>query len=345
MRCILAGVIIIGAVASAAAALDLGIRAAEKSRSSFQPPAPDPEVIQQGGDTENDAIVLAGIPILISGSTVGYSDDFDEACPYDGSRSPDVVYRLVAKGNILVDIDLRDSSFDTKVYVYRENLTLVACNDDYHTDHTSRLEGVVLVDRMTYYVVVDGHGGDAGEFQLSIGYQRPCELACPDGMELEGEPPLIDGYVDAFNGGCNSVEQGTPVPAIEAWLFQGRSGWYRDAEGVSCRDTDWFAVTLPPSGNLDIWGDAEQLTYVAVVDPRTCDGKVLQSVLIGPCTEGVLSVSGEPGSTIRLWVAPMRFEGPHRGDREYSYVLAREDYLTSMSASAESWAKVRQLFH
>ena len=34
----------------------------------------------------------------------------------------------------------------------------------------------------------------------------PCVIECPAGAELEGEPPLMDGYVDSWNGGCNSPE-------------------------------------------------------------------------------------------------------------------------------------------
>jgi hypothetical protein len=31
-----------------------------------------------------------------------------------------------------------------------------------------------------------------------------CSLECPVGALLEGEPDCYDGYVDSYNGGCNS---------------------------------------------------------------------------------------------------------------------------------------------
>jgi len=84
-----------------------------------QPPADPP---RQGGDTIEDAI-----PITIPGTTDGYTNDYDEACPFIGTTAPDVVYTVTPAADIAVDIDLCYSSYDTKLYVYDENLNLIAC--------------------------------------------------------------------------------------------------------------------------------------------------------------------------------------------------------------------------
>ena len=36
--------------------------------------------------------VIDALPYVMMGTTVGYTDDYDEECPYTGSTSPDVVY-------------------------------------------------------------------------------------------------------------------------------------------------------------------------------------------------------------------------------------------------------------
>ena len=82
-----------------------------------------------------------------------------------------------------------------------------------------------------------------------------------NGATLEGEPELVDDYVDAHNGGCNSPDQGSPFGVIASEVFCGVSGWYT-YQGANYRDTDWFTVTLPPGGVLTITADADYPTYV-----------------------------------------------------------------------------------
>ena len=68
------------------------VLAATKPVTHTTPPPPDPDLLRQGGDTIETAIPIDpwGGPYL--GTTTGYTDDYDEACPYEGSTSPDVVY-------------------------------------------------------------------------------------------------------------------------------------------------------------------------------------------------------------------------------------------------------------
>ena len=50
-----------------------------------------PDRSRQGGDTVGDAMVIDELPYYNTGTTEGYTDDYDEECPYSGSTSPDVV--------------------------------------------------------------------------------------------------------------------------------------------------------------------------------------------------------------------------------------------------------------
>ena len=44
------------------------------------------------GDTIEECWTIPSLPFMDTGSTCGYENDYDEACPYLGSISPEVVY-------------------------------------------------------------------------------------------------------------------------------------------------------------------------------------------------------------------------------------------------------------
>ena len=73
----------------------------------------------------------------------------------------------------------------------------VACNDDFcekykSINYLSYIEGVVINANTTYYIVVDGYGGESGEYELTV-----------EGAEPPPPPPAIAGYVVYRDGeGC-----------------------------------------------------------------------------------------------------------------------------------------------
>jgi hypothetical protein len=137
---------------------------------------PDPSVILQGGDTFQDATVINSIPYSNVGTTAGYTNNYDEICPYDGSTAPDVVYAYTPPANATISISLCEGSdYDTKLYVYEnDESTVVGCNDDACTspnfpyDWISELTGLNLTAGNTYYIVVDGYGGSYGNYTIDI---------------------------------------------------------------------------------------------------------------------------------------------------------------------------------
>jgi hypothetical protein len=323
-------------IVGSAMAFDLGNQAGDKPVVNYPQNIPGD---RQGGDTILDA-VLVTLPVINgSGTTAGFNDDYDEVCPYTNSTSPDVVYTAIGDGGGW-DIDLLGSTYDTKVYVYDENLALVACNDDFYSDFVSKIENAPLMNGVQYFIVVDGYGGDFGNYVINITPYEACALDCPAGAELEGEPPLVDQYQDEYNGGCNSPEFGNPFGSINSSVFCGVSGWYSN-NGVETRDTDWYTIVVPADGFFEVIGDAEQPTFMFELGPTNCDGvAVIQNVTIGPCTEGTMTIPGAVGSTIWFWVGPTTFAGPVN---EYDYVLF-SNLEGTIATEEHSWTGVKALF-
>ena len=302
-------------IALPAAAVDdrLTAQAPAKPDHMVVPPPADPEVVRQGGDTIEDATVIAALPYSDTGTTAGYFDDYDEVCPYSISTSPDVVYAYTATMTETLRIDLCGSSYDTKLYVYDEAMNLVACNDDYYTgepcgQYVSALFSVPINGSMQYYIVIDGYGGDCGEYTLYFNESyNPwdfCYEDCPPAGDLEGEPELMDGYVDAYNGGCASPEYGSPFQMLEANLpggslsFCGKSGWYDDG----FRDTDWFTVILDPDGNgiLECSLCGVYPTYLFELGPHDCDQVGVLQQVQSAFTWADMTIVGAPGDVVWL---------------------------------------------
>ncbi len=208
---------------------------------------------REGGETIATAWVIPALPFDDTGDTSDNIDDYDEVCTYTGSTSPDVVYVFTPEDDICVDIDLCNSGYDTKVYVYENMYTPgapYACNDDFSgcaLAFRSKLEGLYLAAGNNYYIVVDGYGGESGVYELHIydaGCPEPCQPLCPAGAFIEGEPTCGTDYDDVYNGGCNS----TPpvfesIPAAPVLTICGETGVY--AFGTSTyRETDWYEVVL-----------------------------------------------------------------------------------------------------
>ena len=322
------------------------------------PPPADPEVLRQGGDTIADAVTIT-LPYAGAGTTAGYNDDYDEVCPFDTPGSPDVVYSTVPMQTNLYAIDLFGSAYDTKVYVYDVDLNLVGCNDDHYPDYTSFLE-LELVGGESYYIVIDGYGGDAGEYAITVSPFDPCELSIPADAVFEGEPPLTYNYHDCFNNGCShdcdvdpdsTIWQPLPGDGLGELIFHGVSGFYTSDAGNS-RDTDWFTATFGPTGSIEVVADAEVALYVFELGPTDCNSVgVVQDLPVGPCSSGTMTVVGEPGAEVWLWTGPQAFYPPvwldpdGDGVAEFAYVLWISGLESGpVATETRSWTGVKSLY-
>jgi len=235
---------------------------ADAKNLNFTPNVPNGENLV-GGDNVGTATPIGSLPYSDGGNTCSYLNDYDAVCPFTGSTSADVVYSYVATSNINVDIDLCASLYDTKVYVYANVAgNLVGCNDDAcgTTTFMSKLN-LTLLSGNTYYIVVDGYGGDCGDYSLTIAEHLPCVVTCPAGSQLEGET-CFDGYTDTVNGGCNSTPN--VFSTVTCNTICGKGGYYTTA-GFGYRDTDWYRVTTTGSGVATVTVVAEFPVQLAIL--------------------------------------------------------------------------------
>ncbi|MBN2566163.1 MAG: hypothetical protein JXB46_10680 [Candidatus Eisenbacteria bacterium] len=306
---------------------------------------PDADGAEVGEDI-GTAIPISVLPFTDSGSSCGHLDDYDVACPYPESTSPDVVYSYAAATDLIVNVSLCGSSYDTKVYIY-ENVEgdIVCCNDDAcgPTGYQSFMENVFLYAGNTYYFVVDGYGGDCGDYMLEILPMNPCVLAVPPGSIPEGEPPCGPGYEDHHNGGCNSdpmVFQDI-MPSSDDINIVGTSGTYDDLH----RDTDWYQIYVSVPNTITITAVAQFPLLIFFLDgnlPLGCDdpGLVISSATAAPCESAILTETVGPG-VYWIWVGPSVFACQPCG---LEYVLTIDGYIGPSPVEDASWATIKALF-
>lgn len=308
------------------------------------PPPPETPRIQ--GDTVDDPFLVSGLPFSATGSTCGFNNDYDYACPYAGSVAPDVVYAWTADADLGIDIDLCGSVYDTKVYVYGNAVGIpIACNDDY-CNWQSYLANVPVVSGNTYYIVVDGYGVSCGTYELQIHEYVPCVVECPPGATPEGEPDCYDGYDDVYNGGCN-VDP-FPVfqeiePACDPIVICGTTGVFMVDDEVY-RDTDWFELNVTDAALICIGGEAEVPALFSILDGRGgCWGSIEVWEPLEPCQ--VESDICPPYSTWQgaWWVVVV----PHALEMPCGsvYWLEIVGYTNGASPASETtWGRVKGLF-
>lgn len=324
--------LMIMAIAGSAVAQELGPTRELPIKGSRSITYVPPAQAKQGGDNINDAVVIPGIPYSNSGTTIGYLDDYDVACTAE-STSPDVVYSFTPAADIDITVDLCGSSYDTKTFVFDGLGNVVACDDDYYGsggacgDWVSLIQRASLLAGTTYYIAIDGWGGDAGAYELAITefvVPVPCEVTCdPDAVD-EGEPRLLDGYVDLYNGGCNTDPVTAPfmdidwtndtdgVPPYDGSAFMcGKSGWFTAADGITAtRDTDWFRVYALETGTMEMTVEAEWPTSIYKLAPLDCPTVAVELSATTDCTGASLSFPVTEGEEIWLWVGPSDFNPP-----------------------------------
>lgn len=147
------------------------------------------------GDLCENAIPIVAPAFCIEGCTAGFTDHYNEVCPFEATGAPEVVYRYDAQVTDTVNIDMCTSQFDTKIYIYEgacgslNSGTAVYCNDDACgvNGWRSRLEDVIFEAGQTYYLVVDGYGmTDVGDFNLCF------ETDCAGDLDNDGSVQVSD---------------------------------------------------------------------------------------------------------------------------------------------------------
>ncbi|UCE66765.1 MAG: hypothetical protein JSU85_01775 [Candidatus Zixiibacteriota bacterium] len=223
---------------------------------------PDPDIILQGGDTVDDAYVITSIPFIDSGTTTGYTNDYDAVCPYSGSSSPDVVYLYSADEDTLIDISLCvGSSYDTKIYVYENTVgNIIACNDDGCPDYLSKLDTVRTNSGNDYFIIVDGYGGQSGNYVLDIRVSpQPIPPPTCDGS-IYGQVvhlPMDLWSISISDAGFSSVAydnfiQGDTIGEVKFWGFilEFNNGWFDCEEDPMIFEISIYEDNAGQPGNL-----------------------------------------------------------------------------------------------
>jgi len=348
MRPLFMTVLVLGIVLCA---LSLAADEPVKSPSSTVPPPPDPAVIRQGGDTIETAIVIPEYG-QFTGQTTGFTDDYDEVCPYDGSTSPDVVYQFTPASDECYQFDLNGSAYDTKIYIYDEARNLVACNDDYHPDYTSLLMTNMMVPGETYFVVIDGYGGSHGDYILHLFYYLPYTVYCSSEFVDDGEPPLEDDVPDTYNSGCDGS---STDPAIIPLLGDasghlplcGSLGWITIDDEV-VMDIDWYSLTVGATGAIDCLARIARPTHFTVMRPGGCDGiEVIQTTSFSiPGQDEPFQILGEPGEELWLRVAMDPSPPPCGGEtpQDQTYRLSMDGLQGTVAVEGMSLSSVKSLY-
>lgn len=294
----------------------------------------DENVLRQGGDVVGSATAIGSDSYTNTGTTSGYTNDYDEVCPYTGSTAPDVVYSYVCTADDKqIDVDMYGSAYDTKIYIYENSVTPGsphACNDDYYSDYVSALWDIDITNGNTYYIVVDGYGTDNGDYAIAVDVHDaapPCVVTCPAGSIDEAE-----GCGNDTNGGCNSAGF---TDIVCGDTFCG-SGW---ADGGS-RDTDWYRLELTSAATVTYSGCAQFPFLMFIIDAGTencADYEILQSITGNPCDTMYLGGDLEAG-VYWLWMGGSDFyDYPcANGDTTYWINVDCPEQLNWLSAGAGS---------
>jgi hypothetical protein len=129
----------------------------------------DPPVIDAVGDScANPYIIPESFPYTDSGNTCGMQD----VCDITGDNSTETIYEMTITSSRTLTVSLCDSDpdFDTKLAVFQNNCctgpgTEFAYNDDW-CDWQSEITALFIPG--VYYIVVDGYGGECGDYVLDI---------------------------------------------------------------------------------------------------------------------------------------------------------------------------------
>jgi len=302
---------------------------------------------REGGEDIASAIEVV-IPFSDTGATCDNVDDYDEVCPYPGSTSPDVVYTFVAPYSSVFDVDLLGSTYDTKVYVYDADLSLVACNDDFYPDYVSKLEGVVFQGGTRYYLVIDGYGGDCGEYVVTVCDYLPCDFGCASSDVLEGEPPLYGGYVDTYNGGCDvdpPVFQQLELPDGAATLHFCGILAYAQYGGAWQRDSDWFQFTAAGTQvSIHAMAPFSWPASFDVLFLDGCDDVSLLPYQYGSCGSGTILVDTVPGQVVTLRVRPLYEDMQPCGYFADEYIFEITGLGGPVAVQGRSWSGVKGMY-
>lgn len=271
----------------------------------------------------------ANLPYSDANTTCGRGNYYQDTCLAPFDYGEDIIYELIVEEPMTVEILL---------YPKGTPNTGIALDDSCPPDYdciamSTRAEpvphGIDCIDLMpgTYYIMIDSweDPGCIPEFALTITNCDPCDVLCPSGGIPEGEPICHDGYIDEYNGGCNSdppvfspIECGNTVC--------GTSGTFVDDLGAPTRDTDWYEITTDTFMTFYWTAKAEFPLQICIIDgTEGCEYmQTIECGYFGECQLGEVAAFCMPPGTYWFFVAPDAFSGIPCG-AEYVATLTCEE--------------------
>ncbi len=232
--------------------------------------------VMQGGDTYATATVLPGAGYY-TGTTVGYTYDYDESLCRGGTGCPDVVYSYTPPVDAFLDVSLCNSGgTDTKVWVIdATTMTEIQCNDDGADcpGYESHISAFAVTGGAELYIVIGGYNANAaGHYFLELSeYAEGIDCQAP--IEIGFDPGYGEAYdtqswtVDLAGGGPNS-SVGAPNSLFYNFTSE-RSGEY--AFRMEYDRSAPIGLYLGIAGAIECQGDygpgAYALTYDTTYGP------------------------------------------------------------------------------
>lgn len=125
------------------------------------------------------------LPFSFSGTTFGATDDTDPASPClpstQSGKGPDVVFQFTPADTQLYLITVTPKGrYDTAIYLTTDCVNIAGCiGADNGGGGVVETLPRTLISGTTYYITVDGFGGDAGDFVLSLQPSNPRAPSAP----------------------------------------------------------------------------------------------------------------------------------------------------------------------
>jgi len=227
------------------------------------PSIPAAHNLMDGGSDSTNATNISTNPFLDTGSTVGKGNNaLLSPCLSGGAdTAEDAWYRLYTPSPITLTTwttcaSSGPPSYDTRMGIYDDNLTILACNDDApgcgSPYYQSRITNISL-NPGTYFIVVDGYNGNEGPYEFNASWIIDAG-GCSSGSDYTNADSITSmPFTDA----------GTTVDACHNLLLGCELG-----PGGSAPDY-WYTVYLDTFVLMDVWTTCEPAgidTRIAILD-------------------------------------------------------------------------------
>jgi hypothetical protein len=147
-------------------------------------------------DNFAERAVIAGSTNTVKTSNVLATREVGEPDHLGSAQGASIWWTWMAPDSGPVTIDTLGSEIDTLLAVYRgeslTTLTLVAENDDFQGQSTSRVSFLAIAGTM-YHIVVDGFQGDSGSISLNL--RLPVEPTRPTIQLQPADAVLVEGDI------------------------------------------------------------------------------------------------------------------------------------------------------